>query len=218
MKKLIILLPLALLYSCSLFEKEEEKEGKNLETFVEGRVLTLGTDQKVTSEEIQVNLCRQIARGGALFGGMGEKIIQEGKTDSNGYFYFDFTAESHTASHYLRIPHSQTAPDKHFFNALQQPIEIGVHQTRNIFLSPHAWLKLHIENVNPQPGDEIWINFGGGVEDRYFGHVNVTKIYLLGGNINRSFPYRVYRNNGQTLFRDTVWLPAFDTTYHKIEY
>ncbi|TVQ75961.1 MAG: hypothetical protein EA358_10580 [Flavobacteriales bacterium] len=97
-------------------------------------------------------------------------------------------------------------------------INVGEHQTQNIYLSPHAWLKLHIENVNPQPGDRIRLSRGEGVMYDYFGSVNEIKLELRRGNADHIISYSVFRNNDVNQYFDTVFLPAFDTTYHKIEY
>ncbi|TVQ75959.1 MAG: hypothetical protein EA358_10570 [Flavobacteriales bacterium] len=97
-------------------------------------------------------------------------------------------------------------------------INVGEHQTQNIYLSPHAWLKLHIENVNPQPGDRITISWGGGVTKTFHGGVNEASVFFGGGNFNRSIPFELYRNGEWIRWRDTVWMNAFDTVYHKVEY
>lgn len=72
--------------------------------------------------------------------------------------------------------------------------------------------------MNPQPGDEIRISLGAGVWLKYSGFVDVQEIYLRGGNTYFSFPISIDRNGQTTSYRDSVYLPAWDTTYHKIEY
>ncbi|MCC5918124.1 MAG: hypothetical protein JJU02_12465 [Cryomorphaceae bacterium] len=214
MKKLIVLLPLALLYSCSLFEKEEEKEKINLETFVEGRVLTHGTTNPPTTQPMPLKLMYEETT--SIFGGR-EITVDETTTDETGYYSFSFTAHNHYTRYFVRL--MQGAGKHHGPSFLNYHyLETGKHQTRNIYLSPHAWLKLHIENVNPQPGDIFTVNWGGGVYLQYFGAVNEIEIIQGGGNINRIITFNLKRNNEYLIIKDTVWMPAFDTTYHKIEY
>lgn len=203
-----------LLISCN----KEDNEPKSLDTFVEGRVLVTGTDQKATSEEMKVNLYREIARGNGLIGGLGEKLVSEGSTDSNGYFYFDFTAENDHSRHYIRIPYAQSTPPLFHRNESSTYIDIGKHQTRNIYLSPHAWLKLHIKNVNPQPGDVFYVNWNSFDYHEFYGAVNEKIILMGGGNINRVATFHLKRHGEFYLIKDTIWLPAWDTTYHIIEY
>jgi hypothetical protein len=79
------------------------------------------------------------------------------------------------------------------------------------YITPEAYLKLHIKNVNPfDDGDWIKINtdysdiFGNSL-DRFYG-INVdTLIYL--------------RKNGNLInWQEKIYCPAFDTTYHQVSY
>ena len=97
-------------------------------------------------------------------------------------------------------------------------VKIGEHQLIDIVLAPNAWARLHVENVNPQFGDRFRINWGGGQFRELSGPVNTELIFSGGGNINRAFTYTVERNGQPIQYHDTVWMLAWDTAYHKIEY
>jgi hypothetical protein len=191
------------------------KKGSRLDTFVHGRVITNGTNDKASSKELKINLYR-ISSGGGVFGG-GETLVEEGFTDTNGYYSFSFRAENDYTMHWVRL--EEVHVDDHFSNyPSDYRVEIGEHQLIDIVLAPNAWVRLHVENVNPQFGDRFRINWGGGQFRELSGPVNTELIFSGGGNVNRAFTYTVERNGQPIQYHDTVWMPAWDTAYHKIEY
>ena len=197
--RLLLLFALLALLSCR----------KSRDTFVEGHVYTYGTTTKATNKELTINLYS--ARGG-------DRLEMEGKTDTNGYFSFEFTPDrGDNTLYFLRL--LDGAPRHHPVGYNPLYLEMGEQQVMNINLSPHAWLKLHIENVNPQPGDVFSVNWGGGVFLRFDGQLVNEEVTLMGGgNNNRIITFNLKRNNQYSIIKDTVWMTAWDTVYHKVEY
>jgi hypothetical protein len=192
------------------------KKGSRLDTFVHGRVITNGTNDKASSKELKINLYR-ISSGGGVFGG-GETLVEEGFTDTNGYYSFSFRAENDYTMHWVRL--EEVHVDDHFSNyPSDYRVKIGEHQLIDIVLAPNAWVRLHVENVNPQFGDKLSINWGGAQGSRTFdGPVNTEVIFQGGGNLYTTIPIELNRNGEWSSWNETVWMPAWDTAYHKIEY
>jgi len=97
----------------------------------------------------------------------------------------------------------------------------GFKGVANQLFNKKAWIRLHIENVNPQPGDFLYVNFPTArFQNNLYGYVNDT-ITLLGiGNANNSLHYSIRKGNGPVsqVYVDSIMLGEMDTTYYKFEY
>jgi hypothetical protein len=210
MNKIVLFLLAALMFTAC-------RKNRNLKTAVYGRVITQGTYNKASSKQLKINLYRISDKSG-LFG-FGETLVEEGMTDTNGFYSFSFKAENDYSAHWIRLEEVQV--ENHFsIYPVTHRIEVGEHQVLNIELLSHAWVRLHVENINPQPLDRLTVNWGGstGGVKSFHGQANEEVIFMGGGNVNRSFAVELFRNGIRTNWRDTVWMLPFDTTYHKIEY
>jgi hypothetical protein len=90
----------------------------------------------------------------------------------------------------------------------------------NQFLNKKAWIRLHIENVNPQPGDRIRLEFP---IDRYTqiieGPANFEVLLYGIGNDYNALNYWITKNGVPIgLQTDSIMLVEMDTTYYKFEY
>jgi|GEM_PF-3824671 len=200
---------------CSTIACKKEKK----ETTVNGRVITYGTDTKATNQPLTIGLFRSIPGSGF---GTGERKLYETITDSNGNFEFIFMPEenSENSTYYLRLITQPIAGHYGISYSNQVQLVIGMKQTKNIVLSPYAWVKLHLINNGPYyPGDKIRFTVCGGEIRELYGPVNNQAIYSSGGNSSCRIGITVFRNNESFNLIDTIpFVPAFDTTYYLIEF
>ena len=184
------------------------------ETTITGHVYTHGTTDFPGEQPLKILLIEETGGSGLS---AGERVKANTYTDNNGYYKFEF--ESDNSRHWVRIDDDYTPP-MHFTpnNSNGALVNIGSNQTLNLSLTPFAWLELHVENVNPQVGDVLSLTWNGSYSRDFIGPANEHVVLKTAGNINRSFVLTLFRNSISSVWRDTVWLPAFDTTYHKIEY
>ena len=207
----LLFMPLLLCLAC-------EKEAPQLETKVSGKVVTNNTNDFPGDTALPIELVEMTGGSGL---GVGEKVRQTKYTDENGHFSFTFTADDYQDAWFVRVPHTHTPPLHYDMStAGGVPVKVGEVQDINIELRSMAWLKLHVKNINPQPGDIIRISLGAGEVLQYFGNADEVYISKISGNTTEmSFPYAIERNGATNLYRDTVGeIPAFDTTYHLLEY
>ena len=208
-KTILILLAVLAFTAC--------RKSRKLKTTVMGRVITQGTHKKASSKQLNINLYH-ISEKSGLFG-FGQTLVEEGFTDTNGFYSFSFTAKNDYSSHWIQLQDVQV--ENHFsIFPVTHSIEVGEYQILNIELLSHAWVRIHVENVNPQFGDVLYVKWGGtkGEGKSFRGSVNEEVIFMGGGNVNRSFEVELLRDGIRTKWRDTVWMLPFDTAYHKIEY
>ncbi|AGA77641.1 hypothetical protein [Echinicola vietnamensis] len=197
-----------------LFSTACNKDKKALPTTVEGYVYN-GVEGFAWDKPIEVILVKEVASG-SWVGGTGEETVATTYADSNGYYHIDFKAEN--VRHWVRICASGIPLHHNYCNSVDgTPVERGTKQKIDLYLPPYSWLKLHVENVNYQIGDELHINFRNQ-KKVFYGPANDTAIFFGSGGGN-TFVKTLFRNN-QTVIkkRDTVYLTPFDTTYHKLEY
>ena len=190
------------------------KDKKALPTTVEGYVYN-GVEGFTWDKPIEVILVKEVASG-SWVGGTGEETVATTYADSNGYYHIDFKAEN--VRHWVRICASGIPLHHNYCNSVGgTPVERGTKQKIDLYLPPYSWLKLHVENVNYQPGDIIRISTRSGDYLTFYGPANETRILLYGGK-KVTIAYAVERENSTFLYKDTISLTPFDTTYHKLEY
>lgn len=206
-----------LLYSITACKKEKAVEPATLETTVYGRVVLRGTEQKATNKQVVIKAYKHISD---WFGGPSGKLVVETTSDTNGNYSFSFRAESLETRYFLIM---QTVIPNHFDPGGSNWIYFKPGQKQELQLRyiPHAWLRLHVRNVNPIfPGEEIRIYLGGGELYKLYGPVNhMFTVGPKGGNGTFIVSSGLRRADTLVINReDTMYLPAFDTTYHLIEY
>ncbi len=186
-----------------------------IKTTVYGRVVTYGTSDYPSDTLLPVELVETTGGSGL---GVGEIVRQTKYTDDLGNFSFSFTAGNRQDLFWVRVPHTHTPPmhyDMSTHGGFNVPV--GKVSNVNIVLKPVAWIELHVRNVNPKPGDILFVNWGG-FPPEFHGMADDTVILSGGGNSNIPISLTLYRDGNWNNFKDTVFLPAFDTTYHLLEY
>jgi hypothetical protein len=189
------------------------KKEFNGTTTVYGHVYTKGTTNY--PGDTALKMCIDVRSG------LGYDCVEEFYTDANGYYNHTFTAQEFPNNYYsmYRVRVAQSLP-QHWppFNYCYAPLESGQRQNINLELAPHAYLQLHVRNlVNPQIGDELWINWGGGERNIWYADFEDTIIRRGWGNENIRLTAFFYRNNEETKLFDTIYLSAFDTTYFLLD-
>ena len=214
MKALHLCLGMLLLYSVTACQKDKIAQPATLETTVYGRVVLRGTEQKATNKNVVIKAYKYVS---VWFGGAHGELVAETTTDTNGNYSFSFTAESLETKYFLIM---STVIPNHFDPGGNNWIffDSGKRQELKLTYTPYAWLRLHVRNINPKPGDRLNVYFGGGIDYDIWGPVERQIIHLSGGNSNRNVSCALYRDGIWNSLNFSIYLPAFDTTYHLIEY
>lgn len=156
------------------------------------------------------------------FSGAGA-IISAHTADKDGKVHLDFMGEEGMAYY------ASAKTDKYFDN-LGSPniLDKGKKESSStIFLVPKGYVKLHVKNTQPfDEGDLIAFNsyclsFNGTINSMtldtsfYFGYDCEGSVF---SNQNHDIPYWVTKNNIQTRYIQTIFVPAFDTVLVEINY
>ena len=213
MQLLLLLITLSVASSC---RKAEPVEPSNT-TEVYGRVLLRGTNHKATDKVCTIKVYHVVPVGNSFFH-MSNVLIAEGVTDTNGNYRFSFEVPkvSPNEIYFLRL---ETEIENHFRpNAHDYIIKPGESQQLNLEYVPFAWIKLHVRNVNPNVGDNLTVRIGQDQVYEFWGPAD-RYIYLqtAGNNVSRPTA-ELYRNGVWSNPYIEVYLPAFDTIYHLLEY
>lgn len=85
----------------------------------------------------------------------------------------------------------------------------------DLYLTPQAWLKVHIENIEPgESSDNIAIN--GFLSGSFNG--SLVDTFLLGEVPGNQFIVIYWAFGYEPTQTDTIYCPAFDTTYYELLY
>ena len=212
-KVFLLLLPAVFLVPASLFLSVTGCKKDRLKITVDGKVQDATTFAGIagaTAYLQKVNPDCFSCQGAA---------IASTTADADGKFKFDFRAEE-------GYRYSITAEAPKYFNNFYTGgliLDVGKKNRPLVSLQPEAYLKLHIKNTQPfDINDIISINtpfYPGGPGITYYGNfidtIAVGKVY---GNFNNQFTYWVTKNAIQTKYSDSVYCPAFDTTFYNINY
>ncbi len=147
---------------------------------------------------------------GSLFGCCPTSPIAETIADSTGAFHFDFEFEPgyfYTCNGVAEL---------YFQPTLETDVDYFVTEGYNVevFLDPKAYLQIHYANIPPSsPSDILGVN--GYVTDVLYGLIDSNIIYAVNGN----FWNEIYWAEGYNPTNaDTIYCPAFDTSYFEIFY
>ncbi len=136
------------------------------------------------------------------------------RTDSTGRFEFIYTGPA-----YGQIGISFGGNNSYHNLGGYDYITPYTTQTHNIQLQPYGWLKLHVKNVNPWNGDDLlWVGIGNGNGLIENGIVDKTVFFKTPGNGKTTIGWGVTKNGIENIYRDTFYLPGFDTTFYEILY
>ncbi len=198
LKHLIIFTILISLYSCSdgdnsLKIKAEVLEYETLKPIVDAKVYIFGGESKGG------------LNGSTFF------LVDSVMTDEQGGFIWDSEGAISASFYSIKAVRAEG-----YFNLNEEVLIFGNSTegaTRQIILDPHSWLHLNVIDDPSIPGDY---------------HVTVAtfilpntlsefeEIYFLRGN--RYIYIKTKTGIGESLKKDSFYLPALDTLYHEIRF
>tara|TARA_R110002072_G_scaffold280635_1_gene443050 strand:+ start:69 stop:755 length:687 start_codon:yes stop_codon:yes gene_type:complete len=228
MKSLNILCGLVfiLLGSCS------KDESKLQQTSIQGQVRIHGTETPLTNGlPMEITLMEQYnPNDGAPIGsggGSAYREIETTTTDSLGNFSFSFKGSSSSIFYLepLSVPDPFSFSDGLSSLLDNYSIQVGVNQTKDIYMYAPGWLAMTFENEGPvYLGDFLRVGLSVGSSGFYtvYGptqnNSSAQQKFKLGGNTIEKVRFVLSRNNQITEWEDTYSIPAFDTVKVVIKY
>ncbi|MBP7698997.1 MAG: hypothetical protein KA101_00005 [Saprospiraceae bacterium] len=206
MKKLLTSLPpllciVALLLCMGCWKEKEQK------TTVDFRIVEYGTNQPIENARIILKQCESEFLGGTFCIELDTVF-----TDAQGRFKLDLSETP------LALELGISAENYFAFDG-DYSLLWNRHNTGDIALYPHAWLKVHIKNVNPfDVFDKLELGWVGGSNPIYGSDVDSILIYKLLGNRELSLSWASTKNNQIYFYKDSLYLPGHDTTFYEILY
>ncbi len=216
MKKLCALL-LLVTSGCFTACKKCDKTPEPLsqETTVYGRVVMKNTDIKATNEICTVRAYRNYPTG--AHGIYEARLIAETTTDTNGNYRLQFKApDLDPLRYFVRL---ETSIMNHFDPSLTElKIIPGNSQELKLEYIPHAWIKLHVRNVNPGVNDLLHLPLGGTQNYYIWGESERGLVFLAEGNSENTINCFLTRQEVRKRLTFKVYVSAFDTAYYLLEY
>ena len=183
----------------------KEKEQKTTADF---RIVEYGTNQPIENARIILKRCTSEFLGGTYCDNVDTLY-----TNAQGRFALSIPQTPDT------YQFSIDAANYFDYEGNDYLLQVNQHNAGDIPLYPHAWLKVHIKNVNPFDWfDEIELGWISGGFYLYGEGVDTTVIHRLGGNRNFDASWFVTKNSIWKLYTDTLYLPGHDTTFYEILY
>jgi hypothetical protein len=183
---------------------------KPIKPVVYGQVLEQGTNKPIPNAQIIVSHC--VGDFGSS-GGVSCINIDTFFTDSKGAYRYepDYAIEDNG--------YTLTASAKGYLKQVD-PAAIFANQIRkeDIVLVPGGYIKFHIKNISKS--DWVQLLDWGQLHDNAFYGPNVdTTIYQLSyANKLIVFNWKVIKDITTTRFKDSIYLPALDAAFYRIEY
>lgn len=147
---------------------------------------------------------------GGIFSPSISYIIDSTLSDSKGCFEFKYEDQG-GYSYYVN------ARKEHYHDNMEQTYinDLGSGVDVEVLIHPEAFLKIHFQNIPPStPSDNFDIN--GDISDGFNGDATDTSIiYLIYGNTKVELHWALL---GETVYHDTIYCPAFDTTFFEVLY
>ena len=176
-------------------------------TTIQGRITEYGTDQPIKGARIYL-LCYD----GTLFGGSSSSLGDSIVTDANGEFHREYPQEDICGGSYMIVY------KEGYFKRDGIGVTTGVNNV-NITLDPEAWLELvtvpdlgggGISFSGTFTGAAGWSTYPiDGIKTQYF---------TTTGNRIKFVDWAYWANPNATFKRDSIYLPAHDTTTYTIHY
>ncbi len=204
MKKPFLILFMLLMVLCQFWNCSKPTRNE-WQTIVNGKAVEYNTTVPVTNARVQ------------LFAGT--RTQAEVVTDVKGAFHFDFIATPGTVYSVFVTP-DRTNPKKKYFQTRIWNIAEGQINTFDYPVTPYAYLKIHVKNINPVDSfDKFVISYLLQNPEFYGKNVDTTFIGGVTANENLAFNKIIYRGGNQTVIRDTIQsTPAHDTTFVEMFY
>ena len=177
-------------------------------TIIEGQVLAYGTNEPV--ENATVTLYERVSTGS--FSGT-DVAVETIITDASGSYSFESEGLGLTGVN---------ATHDNYFEPNMITYDGIVYKNRNnidIVIDPHAWLKLHIKNVNPFDQND-YINVNGFItEGPWHGmSIDINPTMLIRGNKENKIAWFITKNNISTNQFAPIYCEGHDTTNFEIFY
>ena len=182
----------------------KEKEQK---TTVDFRIVEYGTNQPIENARIILKQCESEFLGGTFCIELDTVF-----TDAQGRFKLDLSETP------LALELGISAENYFAFDG-DYSLLWNRHNTGDIALYPHAWLKVHIKNVNPfDVFDKLELGLIPGHEVFYGETVDIEKNYLCYGNSFQQVGWYVTKNQVNEVKIDSIFLSHHDTVSYNLFY
>ncbi|MBK8487248.1 MAG: hypothetical protein WAU21_01480 [Chitinophagales bacterium] len=147
-------------------------------------------------------------------------LLESGDSPGAGYYYkdslvtdvygnFEFEFEKIIGYGYALL-----ANKEHYIESTGLTF-IQYGEIKDVLLSPEGYIKLHVQNILPsEPWDQLGIN--GPFTAHFYGNeIDSLMTFQINGNTNIVIYWGL---NGVAVNTDTIYCPAFDTTYYELLY
>lgn len=175
---------------------------------VSGAVIDYTTNQPIADATVYL-LAHE--KDGDFWSSSPSFIIDTTISDAHGKF--SFSPEKNDAWGY-----SCMAEKELYFDGQEFTADGNYALTVTAYLYPQAWLKIHVKNEIPyNESDKIAIN--GAITISFIGtEIDTTNVYTVSGNDDNYIYWSITKNLITTVFGDTIYIAAFDTTFYEILY
>ncbi len=174
-------------------------------TKIEGRILEYGSGLPLEGAKVVLSRASTGNPNGQLHYSGQDTLI----TGKDGCYHFDFEHDNNSTLFLFVYKENYFDYENDFLSSITT--------YRDHFIDPHAYLHLHVKNVNPvDDGDRIRLGGGGDV----FHGINIDKIIIekRRGNRQNDLTWYVEKNSQGSTFHQSFYLLAHDTTYYEIFY
>lgn len=182
-------------------------KASGLSTTVKGSVLEPGSDKPVPFARVW------ILRAARSVTGSYEPVISTLCT-SGGEYELHFDA-AYSGLYYL------VAEEKlHYEVPLSQsvPLQEGEVNHVNFYLTPFAWVKVHINNTTPyDQHDKLFLFIMNG-ESFYGNNIHLSHVFAAKGGIENEVKEVVTKNNATTVKYHRITVAPYDTAEFSIAY
>jgi hypothetical protein len=180
-------------------------------TVVFGQVLEQGMNKPIPNAQIIVSHCE--GSFGST-GGVSCSQIDTFFTDSKGAYryepiYVEKNDYGYTLSASAKGYLKQVGPASIFPNQLRK---------EDIVLVPEGYIKFHIKNVSKSDWMQL-LDWGQANDNVFDGkYIDTTMLQRTSANTQVVFNWKVVNNITTIRFKDSIFLPALDTVFYRIEY
>lgn len=176
----------------------------------EGRVLEYGSNKPVANATVYL-----VEKSGSdILGPVGSSTVDSITTGADGKFKFKFI--DGPVAHYIR-----GKADLYYETELSRNGNSPSKTKTDLILDPHAWLRIHVKNVNPvDENDAIAFETFSCNETGFVGKaIDEELICQFSGNKTHTLYYKTFKiGTGNKRFPLEFTLGAHDTTDVLLEY
>ena len=181
-------------------------------TIAEGIITEKGSGKPVANVQMRLRRCTY-----QVFGSSSCETIDTMRTNTKGFFSFDFKHEKEYQYEIRAVPDAE----KYFVENNDAPLEKGRYSNKiNLLLTPYSWVKLRIRNVNPiNQWDTIRIFNSSPNRGEYLGGVvDVIDKYRVFSTVKEYIRWRISKGGQVTTHEVYLDCPAHDTVTYQINY